>query len=95
MSAGGSGSISVRLYEAGNRNAAIGQKDFSIGPYQQLRLDTVFSELGLTASDRLKDRTNVQVVVVATSGSARVTASAMIRALIRHTTSPPTVHQRA
>ena len=75
--AGGSGSISVRLYEAGNRNAAIGQKDFSIGPYQQLRLDTVFSELGLTAADRLKDRTNVQVVVVATSGSARVTASAM------------------
>ncbi|MEA2163084.1 MAG: trimeric autotransporter adhesin [Thermoanaerobaculia bacterium] len=75
--AGGSGSISVRLYEAGNRNAAIGQKDFSIAPYQQLRLDTVFSELGLTAADRLKDRTNVQVVVVATSGSARVTASAM------------------
>jgi hypothetical protein len=75
--AGGSGSISVRLYEAGNRNAAIGQKDFSIAPYQQLRLDTVFRELGLTAADRLKDRTNVQVVVVATSGSARVTASAM------------------
>jgi sugar lactone lactonase YvrE len=75
--AGGSGVVSVRLYEAGNRNAAIGQKDVSIGPYQQLRLDTVFSDLGLTAADRLKDRTNVQVVVSATSGSARVTSSAM------------------
>ena len=75
--AGGSGVVSVRLYEAGNRNAAIGQKDVAVGSYQQLRLDTVFSELGLTAADRLKDRTNVQVVVAATSGSARVTASAM------------------
>lgn len=75
--AGGSGAVIVRLYEAGNRNAAIGQKDVAISPYQQLRLDTVFSELGLDAPDRLKDRTNVQVVVAAISGSARVTASAM------------------
>lgn len=74
---GSSGVVSVRLYEAGNRNVAIAQKNVSIGPYQQLSLDTVFSELGLTAPDRAKDRTNVQVVVTATSGSARVTASAM------------------
>ena len=75
--AGGGGVVSVRLYEAGNRNAAIGQKDITISPYQQLKLDTVFNELGLNAPDRLKDRTNVQVVMTAISGSARVTASAM------------------
>lgn len=74
---GGLGVVNVRLYEAGNRNVAIAQKDVSIGPFQQLRLDTVFSELGLEAPDRAKDRTNVQVVVNATSGGARVTASAM------------------
>ena len=74
---GGGGTVSVRLYEAGNRNAAIAQKDVTISPYQQLRLDTVFSELGLEAADRRKDRTNVQVVVTATRGAARVTASAM------------------
>jgi sugar lactone lactonase YvrE len=74
---GGSGTVSVRLYEAGNRNAAIAQKDVAISAYQQLVLDTVFSELGLDAADRRKDRTNVQVVVTATKGTARVTASAM------------------
>ena len=36
---GGGGTVSVRLYEAGNRNAAIAQKDVTISPYQQLRLD--------------------------------------------------------
>jgi sugar lactone lactonase YvrE len=74
---GGSGVVHVRLYEAGNRNVAIAEKDVTVGAYQQLRLDTVFSELGLDAPDRRKDRTNVQVVATATSGSARVTASAM------------------
>lgn len=74
---GGVGVVRVRLYEAGNRNVAIAEKDVTVGAYQQLRLDTVFSELGLDATDRSKDRTNVQVVVTATSGSARVTASAM------------------
>jgi sugar lactone lactonase YvrE len=74
---GGIGVVRVRLYEAGNRNVAIAEKDVSVGAFQQLRLDTVFSELGLDAPDRRKDRTNVQVVVTATSGSARVTASAM------------------
>ncbi len=74
---GGSGVASVRLYEAGNRDVAIAQKDVTVGAYQQLRLDTVFSQLGLDSPDRAKDRTNVQVVVTATSGSARVTASAM------------------
>jgi sugar lactone lactonase YvrE len=74
---GAGGAVTVRLYEAGNRNVAIAQKDVAVGGYQQLRLDTVFSELGLDAPDRRKDRTNVQVVVTAISGSARVTASAM------------------
>ncbi len=74
---GSSGVVRVRLYEAGNRNVAIAQKDVAVGPYQQLRLDTVFSELGLDAPDRRKDRTNVQIVVTAASGGARVTASAM------------------
>lgn len=74
---GGAGMVGVRLYEAGNRNAAIAQKDVAISPYQQLRLDTVFGELGLDSAERRKDRTNVQVIVSATRGSARVTASAM------------------
>lgn len=74
---GASGQINVRLYEATNRSRPIAEKDVSIAPNQQLKLDTVFAALGLDASDRRKDRTNVQVVVTATGGSARLAATAV------------------
>ncbi len=74
---GGSGFINVRLYEAGNRSSPIAQKDFRVDPNQQVKLDTVFAALGLDTPDRRKDRTNVEVVVTATAGTARVAASAV------------------
>jgi sugar lactone lactonase YvrE len=74
---GASGSVTVRLYEAGNRTTPVAQQDFTIAPYQQLTLDTVFAALGLDTPERRKDRTNVQVVVIATTGSARVAATAL------------------
>lgn len=74
---GGAGSVNVRLYEAGNRTTPIAQQDFTISGNQQLTLDTLFAALGLDTPERRKDRTNVQVVVVATSGSARVAATAI------------------
>jgi len=74
---GGAGLVNVRLYEAGNRTLPIGDKNVLIAPYQQLQLDTVFSELGLDTPERRKERTNVQCVVTAVSGPARVAASAV------------------
>ncbi|HET7711752.1 MAG TPA: hypothetical protein VFL80_07455, partial [Thermoanaerobaculia bacterium] len=74
---GQSGTVRVSLYEAGNRTSAIAQKEIAVNAYQQATLDTVFAELGLDAADRRKDRTNVQVVVTAVSGGARVAASAV------------------
>jgi len=75
--AGATGTLNIRLYEAGNRNRSIAERELPIGAYQQLRLDTVFGELGLDSIDRRKDRTNVQVVVTASAGSARVAATAV------------------
>lgn len=75
--AGGSGSVDVRLYESGNRSTPIAEKSFNIGADEQVKLDTVFSSLGLTSADRQKDRTNVEVVVTAMSGTAQVAASAV------------------
>jgi len=75
--AGSSGVVNVRLYEASNRSVPIAEKDFPIGGLGQLQLDTVFSALGLDTPDRRKDRTNVQCVVTAKSGSARVSATAV------------------
>ncbi|MCU1349932.1 MAG: hypothetical protein JWO56_2962, partial [Acidobacteria bacterium] len=43
----------------------------------QLQLGTVFGALGLDAADRRKDRTNVEVVVTALGGTARVAAMAV------------------
>jgi hypothetical protein len=71
---GNGGSVGVRLYEAGNRSFAIAEKHLTVAAYQQLRLDTVFSELGLDTDERRKDRTNVLAVVSAESGNAVVTA---------------------
>jgi sugar lactone lactonase YvrE len=71
---GSEGQLRVLLFEAGNRSSAIADKTITIRPYEQMTLDTVFAALGLDAADRKKDRTNVGVTVIATSGSARVTA---------------------
>ncbi|HSP17229.1 MAG TPA: hypothetical protein VLV78_20975 [Thermoanaerobaculia bacterium] len=74
---GAEGQVRVLLFEAGNRSSAIAEKQLPIRPYEQMTLDTVFAALGLDAADRKKDRTNVGVTVIATAGSARVTASAI------------------
>jgi len=85
---GASGSVNVRLYEAGNRTRPIAEKDFSVSANQQLKLDTVFGALGLDAPERKKDRTNVQVVVTATGGTARVAATAVSIGLARADVAP-------
>jgi trimeric autotransporter adhesin len=71
---GASGLMNIRLYEPGNRTSAIAENTVTIAPFQQLQLDTVFSALSLDAADRRKDRTNVEVVVTAIAGNARVAA---------------------
>jgi sugar lactone lactonase YvrE len=72
---GAGGTVNVRLYEAGNRSIPVAEKEVSIIAYQHLQLDTVFSTLGLDADDRRKDRTNVQCVVTASTGTAQIAAS--------------------
>jgi hypothetical protein len=74
---GAAGLMNVRLFEPGNRTSAIAEKTISIAPFQQLQLDTVFNALGLDADDRRKDRANVEVVVTAVAGNARVAAMAV------------------
>jgi sugar lactone lactonase YvrE len=75
---GNSGIVDVRLYEAGNRTSPIAEKAIGISAYEQRQLDTIFGELGLEQADRKKDRTNVQVVVTAIGGTARVSAMAVL-----------------
>ena len=67
----------IGLFEPGNRTSAIAEKTVSIAPFQQLQLDTIFNAVGLDADDRRKDRTNVEVVVTAVAGNARVAAMAV------------------
>lgn len=74
---GSSGLLNIRLYEPGNRTSPIAENTMTIAPFQQLQLDTVFNALGLDADDRRKDRTNVEVVVTAIAGNARVAAMAV------------------
>ncbi|HEY6137405.1 MAG TPA: SMP-30/gluconolactonase/LRE family protein [Thermoanaerobaculia bacterium] len=74
---GSTGFVNVKLYEAANRTSAIADKDLAIKAFQQVTLDTVFGALGLDATDRRKDRTNVQVVVTATAGNATLAATAV------------------
>jgi sugar lactone lactonase YvrE len=74
---GASGVVNVRLYEAANRSVPIAEQDVAITGLHEIQLDTVFSALGLDAPDRRKDRTNVQCVVTAKSGNAKVSASAI------------------
>jgi hypothetical protein len=74
---GFTGLMNIRLYEPGNRTSAIAEQTLTIAPFQQLQLDTIFNALGLDAADRRKDRTNVEVVVTAIAGNARVAAMAV------------------
>ena len=74
---GGNGVINVKLYEPANRSLPIGDKDFNLSAYQQLQLDTVFAALGLDDDAHKKDRTNVQCVVTARSGTAKIAATAV------------------
>jgi sugar lactone lactonase YvrE len=74
---GASGSVTVRLYEAGNRSVPIAKKDFTVGAYQQLNMDRVFAEMGLELANRRKDRTNVQIAVTARSGGAKIAATVL------------------
>ena len=71
---GNSGSATVRLYEAGNRSVPIAEHTYSLRGWEQIRLDTVFSALGLDTTDRRKDRTNVLCVVTPESGSGVIAA---------------------
>jgi PKD repeat protein len=69
--------VTVRLYEAGNRSSPIAEKkDLTLAPFQKHQLNTVFDGLGLGVPSgngaRMKDRTNVLCVVVATSGAGKV-----------------------
>jgi sugar lactone lactonase YvrE len=74
---GSAGNIDVLLYEAGNRSTPIAGGSIAIAPFQQLQLDTIFSILGLDSAQRRKERTNVQVVVIAKGGGAKVAATAV------------------
>lgn len=74
--AGKAGTVTVRLYESGNRTRAIAEEDFAIGAKQQVRIDPLFGALGLDSGDRRKDRTNILAVVEAKSGGALVSAIA-------------------
>jgi hypothetical protein len=71
---GGSGSVTVGLYEAGNRSRPIGEKEIQIGPHQQITLDSVFSQLDLESAGRSKDRANVLCLVQGKNGAAMVSA---------------------
>ncbi|MCU1231927.1 MAG: hypothetical protein JWO97_4811, partial [Acidobacteria bacterium] len=74
---GSGGNVDILLYEAGNRTSPIAGGTITIAPFQQLQLNTIFATLGLDSALRRKERTNVQCVVVARGGSARVAATAV------------------
>lgn len=73
----GGGVVTVRLYEAGNRSLPIAERDVSIGANQELRLDTLFAELGLEVPERRKARANMLCSVEAKSGRIRVAATGL------------------
>jgi hypothetical protein len=73
----GASTLTVRLYESGNRTSPIAQKTVALLPMQQKRLSTIFSYMDLDTDQRRKDRTNVQVVVAPLSGNGTVLAVAL------------------
>jgi hypothetical protein len=74
--------VTIRLYEPGNRSAAIATRDVTVPANGELRWDDLFASMGLlTTSDdleqRRKDRVNVLGVVTA-AGSGIVDAIAIV-----------------
>lgn len=66
--------VTVRLYEAGNRTRPIAEKDFDLPARAQVRLESLFGALGLESEERKKDRTNVLVVVAPKSARGLISA---------------------
>jgi hypothetical protein len=74
--------VTVRLYESGNRSEPIAQQDVPIPAFGKVQLSTVFDGLGLnTGTDfvnivnpRQKDRTNVLCTVTPKGGQGLVSA---------------------
>ena len=73
---GASGSVIVRLYEAGNRSAAFAENTFNLSAYQTLSLNDLFAAMNLSSGDRLKDRANILMSVTHSTGAATVAAIA-------------------
>ena len=71
---GVSGSVRVRLFEAGNRRLPIAEGVFALGAYEQVKLESVFAALGLESEERRKDRTNVLCMVTPEGGGAVISA---------------------
>ena len=66
--------VSVALYEAGNRTRPIAERAVPLGALGKVQLSTVFRELDLDTDERRKDRTNVLCVVRPLSGEGLVSA---------------------
>jgi sugar lactone lactonase YvrE len=73
---GRSGSVFVRLYEAGNRGVPIAEKRFPLGAFRTLAFDDLFAAMELTGTARSKDRENLLLSVTFADGEAAVTAIA-------------------
>ncbi|HVT04853.1 MAG TPA: hypothetical protein VHL58_15930 [Thermoanaerobaculia bacterium] len=72
---GQSGQVTVRLFEAGNRSTPIAETTIALSPLGQVRLEPLFNAMGLANDERLKDRTNMLLMVTPQSGSALVAAT--------------------
>jgi len=68
--------VTIRLYEAGNRTSPIAERDISLERREHRVLNTIFTALGLDDETHQKDRTNVQVTVIPKSGTGSVAAVA-------------------
>ncbi|MEO6323410.1 MAG: hypothetical protein ABIT01_08340 [Thermoanaerobaculia bacterium] len=74
--------VTVRVYEAGNRSVPVAEGDFTIEALDKVQLSSVFDSMGLNtgkdyvnvATPRQKDRTNVLCVVTPKSGQGLVAA---------------------
>jgi hypothetical protein len=66
--------VTVRLYEAGNRTSPIAEKEVYVEAGDKVQLSDVFQGLDLDTEQRRKDRTNVLCAVSATSGAGLVSA---------------------
>ena len=77
--AGRQGVVTVRLYEAGNRQVPVAEKDISVPAFGTVPLETIFGALGLESDSRKKDRTNVMCAVVPKNGQALVAAVGVLQ----------------